>query len=91
MPIESQTDLENYLVHTLQTVPDAARLVTADVVFENGRFRGAGPEFVSFVDGLTGRDVRLLLIELNNPRILWDHYPTGNGCVPRDNCCCVQY
>ncbi len=91
MPIQSQTDLENYLVHTLQTVPDAARLVTADVVFEAARFRGAGPEFVSFVDGLTGRDVRLLLIELNNPRILWDHYPTGNGCVPRDNCCCVQY
>jgi hypothetical protein len=92
MPIASQADLDNYLIHTLRTVPDAARLITADVVFEGGRFRGAGPEFISFLDGLTGREVRLLLIELNNPRILYDHYPGANGtCVARDNWCCAQY
>ena len=91
MPIESRTDLENYLVQDLNTVPDAARLVTAGAVFEDGRFRGAGSEFVYFLDGLTGREVRLLLIELGNPRILWDYYPTGNGCVARDDCCCAQY
>jgi hypothetical protein len=91
MPIESQTDLENYLVETLETRREIARDVTTGVVFEGRRFRGGDPVFVQFLDGLSGRQFRFLLIELDNPRILYDHYPSGNGCVARDNWCCAQY
>jgi hypothetical protein len=92
MPIETVDELERYLVQVLRAAPAVASSVASSAVFRDRTFRGAGYEFVTFTDELRGRDIRNLLRELGNPRILWDHYPGADGrCVPRDNFCCAVY
>ncbi len=93
MAIETEAALVRYLVDTLQQESNFARRVARAVTFDGPRFRGGGVDFVRLFDNLSGLQFRMLLRELGNPRILFDHYPGGpNGeCIPRDNCCCADY
>jgi hypothetical protein len=92
MPIESRTELTDFIAQRLRFPMDVARTVATDVTFQNARFRAGGREFVAFWDQLRGNEIRLLLRELGYPRILWDHHPgPGGRCVPHDNSCCADY
>ena len=52
MPIRSQDELESYIVQALPYNRDEANRIARSAVFVDGRFRGAGVEFVLFFDEL---------------------------------------
>jgi hypothetical protein len=92
MPIQSQEQLRGYIQEVLGYDPQrATRFANSAMFSPDGRFRGGGVDFLLFFDELGGGQIRRLLREFNNPQIIWDCYPSDNGCVERPNCCCAHY